>query len=315
MIKLSDINPIKKFVFLPSSAIPIICYLEENKKIDISVLEENVKCFYLKSKNKSNKEGFYLDLSKEAIVNYKGVKYIDDNVGLVEDFMDKDSLFAMKKFLNNKNIDPKTQYAILHAFNELDRNVRNHSGIKDRDNKDYLYCANYYKKTNEIQITILDEGQGFNGSMAGMGYEDNVLESVKKDITARSNHYLASEGSKNSGYGLFMLNALSKIGNHNLEIISNGDYYTNFRNDFIKCPKSNFLLELENTNFTLVSISLNLDTLSEDLDKVNEESINKSAKSTIDYRKIEQLEEAFVKRIEVENITNNVKSNQPRQKM
>ena len=286
-----DKSNVYKNKFLPSSAHLILKQMEIDKVLDKSKLEEKVSNFYERTCRRNNNSNHYVDINSEAIKNYVGTRYIDNNKDLIEDLSDKESLLRMNKFLHNLKIEKDTSYALLHCFNELDRNVRNHSGIWDKDNKSYIYSANKYRDGEVIQINILDPGCGFDTSMRKLNVIDSVVEACAEGITAESNHDNASIDCQNSGYGLYMLHELSKLGEHKLEIISNNRYYFSKDGKGIMEQDIPFVNTME-SSFTLVSITLDLNTLKQDLLKIQSKDTKaKSKKSMINYEKSFKLEE------------------------
>lgn len=228
-------------------------------------------------------------IKKENIKQYFGTVYCDDG-DIYSDIENKRPLQELYNILlnneNTNNIGIKTKSAIIHMFNEMDRNVRNHSGYQDLDEKDYIYAIQIYPKRKKLQFVLLDDGKGIHQTMANEKNLDPVLESFKKDNSAKSNHTMTKSSGQNSGYGLYLASELGKK-KHELEVIDNFYYYNYncFKNKYLVfSQKNNYpekMLKLNEKPFTMVSMIIDIDTISEDIEEISKRANSKSAKSEL----------------------------------
>ncbi len=289
------IHPLKKYflyyresvTFAPASSLMLLKKMNE-KGVMKKLKNENVNSMFF---NCLNADGYVppdkgTKFLKERICNYFGTKYCDD-LTLEEDIENKGSLNNLLRLLmeNEKalNLNAKSKYVILFIMNELDRNIRNHSGFKDSDNKYYDYMYMCYPENNMIQLVVLDEGQGIKGSLKTHG--DSVLEAVEMGVTARSNHDFTSGDGKNSGYGLYLMNELSKRG-HLFEIIDNEEYYYSENKGLIKYGN---IKTLGINRLTMVSIVIDIENISQDLKDIQTNTEHKSAKSIVTFGTEEEI--------------------------
>lgn len=282
----------------PPSCILIVEYLETEQEISTKFDKPDVQSFFVNCKSGRTGYDKGTGIEKEKIKNYyDGNKYFDDNT-LEEDIRSKKSLQKLLILLYENrslyNLTEKTKSTIIHIFNELDRNVRNHSGFKDVENKEYTYQFMFFPRLNQLQIAIRDSGVGISGSLKNKK-ADPVLQAVKEGVSAHSNFDFTNGPGRNSGYGLYLMNELGRCG-HIFEIIDNGKYYLS--NNYKGLKYSSYHSEYK--GFLLVSMIINLETITEDLLNINNLTNSKSSKSEINYLKKNILDELFSFSIENE---------------
>ncbi|MGL4588848.1 MAG: hypothetical protein ACRCUP_01245 [Mycoplasmatales bacterium] len=241
---------------------------------------------------KTISENFEGSIVKEHIKHYFGTRYVDDFT-IYEDIKNKGSLNRFWKILNNndkiKELGLDVHSTLIHLFNEIDRNIRNHSGFIDTEEKNYLFQVQIYPNNKKLQVSFLDEGVGFKETMKHIckENEDPVLKATEYGVTAKSNHELASDSGKNSGYGLYLINELSKK-THSFEIISDCEYYCSAWEKGLIHHKR---LTDKYKKITLVSFIIDLTTIIQDVVLVQENTVNKSEKSNVTILDVKQLKQ------------------------
>lgn len=263
---------------IPLSGLVYLNHLENINKLDTFKLNESMFMLYDQFKT-GGISSFSTGLQVEAIKSYFGTKYCDE-YDMYGDIANKKSLKNLFNILDkdvNNHISDNTKSSLLHIFNELDRNVRNHSGYMDRDKKNYYYSFIIYPNSNKLHMTILDDGQGISQSLRKAS--DPIECSVREGMSAHSNWMYTDDFGRNSGYGLYLCNELSKK-NHCLEIVDNGEYYTSDMKQNVagitKVANSNFI-----KGVTMVNVIVDLDTIEKDLAEVQINSKSKSSKSNL----------------------------------
>ncbi len=252
----------------------LYAYLQdENKgeKIE-NPFSESATHFIELVQNKKKHYNFKLK-QRGKISNYDSEGMIFDDHLLYNDMKKKKILINLFSLLYiaskeyNVDISPDNFLSLIHCINEIDRNVRNHSGFLDKDKKRYQYSLALRYDVNDLvlEIVIVDPGVGFDKAMnkPGYKYEDSVLEAVKLGVTSKSNWLLVeTEAGKNSGVGLFLLNSISSCKENSLEIYTNGRLYSNsFKDDKLRLIGYR-KLEIKNKIYepTIISASISLRT-------------------------------------------------------
>ncbi len=252
----------------------LYAYLQDEnkgKKIE-NPFSEGANHFIELVQNKKNYYNFKLK-QRDKISNYDPEGLIYDDYLLYNDMKNKKILMSLFSLLfiacnkHNLDISPNNFLSLIHCINEIDRNVRNHSGFKDKDKKRYQYSMAVRYDTNDLilEIVIIDPGGGFDESMKNQGYEyeDSVLEAIKLGVTSKSNWSLVeTDAGKNSGVGLFLLNKISSCRENNLEIYTNGRIYSNGYGDDKLRLIGYRKLEINNRKYepTIISVSISLRT-------------------------------------------------------
>lgn len=214
----------------------------------------------------------------EYIRNYDGVVYIDE-LSIRQELKHKLGIRMLNDYIIKKvNSSPDTKKYLLHIFNELDRNVRNHYGYIDKDEKrmriGYEIQPKNYKKPETLRVVVMDNGKGFLNSFdkSKKSFEldeiTSIIYATENGVTAESNHLPGNHFSNNSGYGLFMLSWLTKNNEFNsLEIISNGKYVEingpNMRGDILDVPPS------ISSDFTMVAVTIDIESIESDYNEFN----------------------------------------------
>lgn len=270
--------------FMPLSAFLLYSYYEDNNiNHNIQLTEEQNNFLLQLKKGISLHKG--TGIKKEKIQNYFGIHYCDDG-SIRDDIRRKKSLNGFVDLLKHNNHLKKesdnTKSALVHIFNEIDRNIRNHSGYRDYEKKSYLYSVLVYPNVKKLQFVFIDDGTGIHGTLKD--YQEPVLESVKMGVSAESNHKYADGEGKNSGYGLYMLNELGKK-THVLEIIDNHKYYVSTMNGIQK----KLISKNDSCKITLVSFICDIDTIARDLTSLDTGVGSKSSKSNLKLLNFDKL--------------------------
>lgn len=273
-----------KAKFMPLSAFLLYSFYEDKGiKHSLQLTEEQCNFYSQLKKGISSDKGS--GIKEEEIRNFFGVFYCDDG-SIRDDIKHKKSLnnfvWLLKNNVHLKKENDATKSALVHIFNEIDRNIRNHSGFRDFENKTYRYSILVYPNVRKLQFVFIDEGVGIHETLCQ--YENPVLEAVKMGVSARSNHKYANGDGKNSGYGLYMLNELGKK-NHILEIIDNHKYYVSNKDGI----KEKLKATNSSCKITLVSFVCDIRTIANDLSLLDTNIESKSSKSNLNTLKFNDL--------------------------
>ncbi len=235
---------------------------------------DNVVNFHEKSIMRKNSKKHYLDFNNiEIIDNNDDGRYFDD-LSFTEEKNEKQILkdFSLFFKFHLSKLDGEIVNKFLWIINEIERNVRNHA-YEDGEEKTISYSANINSRNNDVilKINITDYGMGFEGrrnknesfsilEMEGVNdAEHYLLEATKPGISTKTNfNKVSNEGSKNSGYGLYMLNFLASDYKNEMEIISDGKLFENKLNHK-KLEYSNYYSEFE--GITSISFNIAISTL------------------------------------------------------
>lgn len=242
----------------------------------------------------SNNDKRYVSYNNVDIsFNSKDGRYFDD-LKLSEEVKEKEILIDLKIFFESLLYSSDLMYLdkLLYIINELERNIRNHAyGIDDKEKK-ASYCARLYSLPNDnsyISLNISDYGMGFAGRqnenlsysrLSTLGIEDNkhyLLDAIEKGISTLTNfEFVTNEGSKNSGYGLYMVNRIASKKSNKLEVLTNGLLYTNEFNESKTKYRGNFP---EFDGITSITLTFKLRSAIETIDELQDEMGAFSSKS------------------------------------
>lgn len=194
----------------------------------------------------------------ETIRNYFNNRYFDDySIEYIKGVNSpKNTVYEFIRFIENLDKEIKSTLSnqvkgvLLHLVSEIDRNVRHHSGCKDLEAKNMYFVFQFFKNKRTFNITILDEGQGFKSSFVRRGKKyEGIHHALSRGVTAGSNFdYTDDEGSKNSGYGLYILSELVRLtaGTLYINSVSSGEKSEIYKSGIFEYKHDINIKEFEN---------------------------------------------------------------------
>lgn len=160
--------------------------------------------------------------SHESIGRFIPLQKISTSVQLEE---------FIKEMVPLLHLKPKQADSIKYIISELVRNVLEHASAEDGA----IVCAQYYKKSNTIRISVVDTGVGIRYTLDRFYHPKNDLEALSLALTPGITGTTTKVGGTetNAGAGLFFIKSLAKISRDFFMIYSGRAMYK-----LLKNPKS-----------------------------------------------------------------------------